>query len=123
MKKLMIIPAVLLLAGCEYARNASGDIIMGVRLGSMPETATEFVGTAINAFVPGLGTAVAGVLGSLVAGGAGVGAVSSSRNKNTERRRKEADQAREKMALENAAIKALFERFSPAEREEPIADG
>lgn len=114
MIRLSVIAALILSisSGCAFAKRADGEIIWGVEMGTLTETANEGITTAVNTFIPGLGTLIAG---SLVATGgvtgtvAGIGAAIRRRQAEraaaeAERKRKRADQEREEARVEAARM-------------------
>lgn len=96
-----------LLAGCAMGRGPMGEIVMGVDLGKLPESASEIGGVlASAAFGPQVGTVVSSVLATVLGGGSV--AVAGTKIAGRERRRKEADQGREKAEKEAIALKAIL---------------
>lgn len=75
---------VLILPGCAAGHGPNGEIVLGVKLGSLPETANEALGAAANVLgtagallPPPWGTVVTGVLGLFGAGAAAFAAKKS----------------------------------------------
>lgn len=116
MRKLMYgsIAALLLSvsSGCAFAKRADGEIIWGFEMGTLTETVNEGIAVAVNTFVPGLGTLLAGSLvsiGGVTGTVAGIGAAIRRRQaeraaEESERKRKRADQEREKARIEVARL-------------------
>lgn len=103
-RMLLVIAATLMLGGCMIARGPSGEIIMGIDLGKMPESLSEMGGALASTFLgPQLGSLVGTGLTILLGGGVAVAGVSVNK------KRKKADQGREKANTELAVAKALLQ--------------
>ncbi len=87
----ILFPFLLLLVGCATGRGPAGEVIIGVEVGTLTDTANQALGAGINMFAPGLGTIIAGGLASI----GGVAGLSKLVVNKIEKRRKAADMARE----------------------------
>lgn len=104
MALLLLLP----LGGCMLARGPMGEIVLGVDVGALPETTSEVAGALVSTFAgPQIGGLVSTALATILAGGSAVAAAKSGSTK--ERRRKEADQGREKAEKEAVALKAILQ--------------
>jgi hypothetical protein len=102
------------LAGCAVGKGPTGEIVIGVEAGRMAETTEHVIGGALNSWLPGMGTLVAGGLTSV----GGVGAITAAvRNA---RKRKRADQAREQ-AEKDAIMAEADAKVAVAEAKVPVA--
>lgn len=123
MKRLLIVlaPVALILTGCMVARGPMGEIVMGVDLGAMPESASEVGGALASLFLgPVAGGHVATVLATLLGGGSI--AVAGRKIATKEHARKKADQGREKANAEALALRAILKAtgvIKPVE-EDPV---
>ena len=131
MNKLFMIPLVaivLLGMGCVMARGPGGEVIIGVPIGTLIETANEGITAVANTWIPGLGTLIAGsltatggVTGTVMGIGAAmrrraaerVAAEMAAKAEAMDRKRKKADQEREFAATELAVALAKLEAASP----------
>ena len=95
--------ALLALAGCSMARGPGGEIIVGMPIGVLIETAEQGAIAAVSA-IPFLGPILAPILISAVAGGATVKGTAMLALRAAEKRRKKADMAREAAEIELALM-------------------
>lgn len=96
------------LAGCTVGRGPGGEIIIGMEVGVLADTLEQGVIGAVG-MVPGVGPLLAKILGGATAGGVTIGGTAKLLINRLEKRRREADIAREKAERDRAVLLAQLE--------------
>lgn len=109
--------------GCAAGRlEDTGDVVLGVKVGEIPETATQFARKAAG-LIPGVGPIAELIIGGLsVAGIGGGGAAVASAAARRAKRREDAawDEAQRDAERKQSAADASFDEG--ARRAAPVAD-
>ncbi len=102
---IFLIGVAMILNGCQMARGPGGEIIVGVPVGTLVETAEQAAFGAVG-MIPGVGGLIQSFLAPAFAGGLTVAGSAKAARMALEKRRKKADMAREAAEKRIAELEA-----------------